>query len=944
MNYSMKQPIGILSLAIILSIGFQTTTQCQIVWTEPAFPTVDDQVTLFYNSALGNGELQGVVPVYIHTGVITSNSTGPSDWQNVQTAWGTADPMAVMNPEGSGIHTFDFNGLTLAEYYQLDADETVESLAMVFRNSNGTLVGRNADGSDIFYEVSTGSFSTSIMTPDNGYAVLNINESFTISGQASESCQLSLLINGNEVISETGTSLEYDFTSSVGGQFNIELQGELDGQIASDFASLVVLPAEATTGWPPAGSEDGIHHPTSTSAFLQLHAPGKDFVFVVGDFNDWQLSYDYLMTQTPDGNKHWIELEGLEADVEYRFHYHIMPDDMRIADPYSELVLDPWNDGWIPSETYPDLLPFPSMLTENTPVSVMHPGAPEFEWSDESFERPSKESLVIYELLVRDFTEERNYQTILDTLDYLDRLGINAIELMPINEFNGNDSWGYNPTFYMALDKAYGTKEAFKQLVNACHERGIAVILDVVLNHADYPNPMLKMYWNSETFQPASNNPWFNEVSPSPETWFFDWNHDSPATKYFMKRTLEYWVDEYHIDGYRLDFSKGMTQTPGNVWGYDQARINLLNEYAQHLWQEQSDTYMILEHWVDLSENQSLVNSGFMVWANVTHDYSEATMGYASDFGWASYQNQSMSNPGVISYPESHDEERLMYKALQYGNGDGDYQITDLETALDRMEAIQCFNLLLPGPKMLWQFEELGYDYSINTCSDGVTISDDCRTVAKPVRWDYRDDPSRYRIHEVIAGLCALKMNYPDPFQTTNYNWDVGGYGKRLHLNGSEMNAVVVANFRVTDLSMIPGFQHTGTWYDYFTGESFNVSDVGAFMNFAPGEYHVFVDQAIDFPDPSTVVESIDQHQLSSIYPNPSSGSAVWEIQMDPNAPLVLYDMQGRNVSNQITYLRDTSNKKFILDLKGLNDGFYVVQTLVNQEYVTERIQLFSNR
>ena len=64
---------------------------------------------------------------------------------------------------------------------------------------------------------------------------------------------------------------------------------------------------------------------------------------------------------------------------------------------------------------------------------------------------------------------------------------------MPVNEFNGNDSWGYNPTFYLALDKAYGDKSTFKQLVNACHERGIAVLLlDVVLNHADYPNPFLK--------------------------------------------------------------------------------------------------------------------------------------------------------------------------------------------------------------------------------------------------------------------------------------------------------------------------------------------------------------------------------------------------------------------------------------------------------------------
>ena len=915
----------------------------QVVWTEPAFPTVNDQVTLYYNSALGNGELQGVIPVYIHTGVITSNSSGPGDWQNVQTAWGTTDPLALLNPEGNSIHSFDFNGLTISEYYQLDEGETVESLAMVFRNSTGSLVGRNADGSDIFYEVSSGSFSTSLQTPDNGYAVLNLGDQYTILGNASEYCNLNLEINGEIVATISGTSISYDFQATDAGQFNIVLLGTTPTGLTSDEASITVLPETPITGWPPAGSEDGIHYPSITSAFLQLHAPGKEFVFVVGDFNDWQLSFDYLMTQTPDGNKHWIEIDSLESGNQYRFHYHIMPDNMRVADPYTELVLDPWNDQWIPESTYPNMLAFPNMLTENTPVSVLQAGAPSFDWTDQDFERPNKSSLIIYELLVRDFTDERNYQSILDTLDYLDRLGINAIEFMPINEFNGNDSWGYNPTFYLALDKAYGDKSTFKELVNACHERGIAVLLDVALNHADYPNPFLKMYWNTSSFQPAANNPWFNDVSPSPETWFFDWNHNSPATKYFMKRALRYWVDEYHIDGYRLDFSKGMTQTPGNAWSYDQARINLLNEYANHLWQDESDLYMILEHWVDLSENQTLVNDGFMVWANVTHDYNEASMGYPSDFGWASYQNQSMSNPGVLSYPESHDEERLMYKALQFGNGEDDYQVTNLNTALARQEAIQCFNILLPGPKMIWQFEELGYDYSINTCSDGVTISEDCRTAAKPVRWDYRDNPNRYHIHEVIAALCRLKIDYPDPFQSNNFNWDVGGYGKRLHLNGSDMDAVVVANFRVSELSMIPGFQHTGLWYDYLTGEPVEVTDVSAFMTFAPGEYHVYVDQPVNFPAAMTEITNTELNGV--VYPNPNSGTFVIEFPEAVNVnTLQIFDLNGREVTPFCSANILHGGKVIQFVNNSLYAGVYALRILSDNQQFNARVVISNNR
>ena len=851
----------------------------QIVWTEPAFPTQDDQVTLYYDANLGTGQLVGVIPVYIHTGVITSASTGPSDWQHVQTSWGVADPVAVMNPEGNGVHSFDFGGQTLAEFYGPNAGEQIESLAMVFRNVTGSLEGKNADGSDIFYAISDGSFTASLLTPEGGTALLNAGEALEVQGLASEPASLSLTVDGTEVAASDGTSIAYTFEATESGSYALALEAVNGaGATATAQATVHVMPETPPSAPAPAGSVDGITYLSDTSVRLQLYAPYKEFVFVVGDFTGWELDLAYLMNQTPDGSRYWIDIEGLTPGEEYRFQYHILPDDIRVADAYSEKVLDPWNDGWIPETTYPDLIPFPAQLTSNEPVSVLQTGQPEFDWTDNGFERPAKEQLIIYELLVRDFTEERTYNAILDTLDYLEDLGINAIEFMPVMEFNGNDSWGYNPTFYCALDKAYGTPEAFKTLVDACHNRGIAVILDIVFNHADLPNPFLKMYW--ENGAPAPNNPWFNVEAPHALNWFFDFNHESGATKEFTKRVLDYWVEEYHADGYRLDFTQGMSQTPNGTGAYDQSRINLLLDYGNHVWNQDDGVYMILEHWCDANEETVLTNNGFMVWSNSTHDYQEAAMGYPSNLSWANYQSHGFTQMGAVSYPESHDEERLMYKNLNFAASTGDYDAGDLETALSRMEAIQCFNLPLPGPKMLWQFTELGYDYSINTCSDGVSIADACRVEAKPVRWDYRDNPQRYNIHRVIAGLAHLKRNYPT-FSSTDFNWDVGGMGKRLLLYHPEMDAVVNANFNTAPIDMVPGFSHTGTWYDYFTGEAIEVTDIFAAQTFAPGEYHVYLDEPVECPVQLVGVSEVDGAlEPLAVWPVPAADQLQYRLQL----------------------------------------------------------------
>ena len=187
---------------------------------------------------------------------------------------------------------------------------------------------------------------------------------------------------------------------------------------------------------------------------------------------------------------------------------------LEIGDPYAELVLDPWNDQYIPQSHYPGMPAFPSAHA-NWHTSAFRTDNPYFLWTDGDFQRPSSDRLVIYETLVRDFDEAQTFQDLINQLDYLEYMGFNAIELMPVNEFEGNLSWGYNPNFRFAVDKFYGTAAKLKELVNKCHERGIAVIVDIVPNHSFGTDPLVRLYQDADG-SAANDNPWFNKIAKHP--------------------------------------------------------------------------------------------------------------------------------------------------------------------------------------------------------------------------------------------------------------------------------------------------------------------------------------------------------------------------------------------------------------------------------------------
>ncbi|HFB61368.1 MAG TPA: T9SS type A sorting domain-containing protein, partial [Bacteroidetes bacterium] len=347
-----------------------------------------------------------------------------------------------------------------------------------------------------------------------------------------------------------------------------------------------------------------------------------------------------------------------------------------------------------------------------------------------------------------------------------------------------------------------------------------------------------------------------------------------------------------------------------------------------HIWSYKKDAYVILEHFTENSEEKILTAAGMSVWGNSNYNYNQATMGYTngSDFSWISYKSRGFSNPaGVMGYMESHDEERLMFKNEQYGNASGSYNVKSIPTALKRMEEAGLFFFTIPGPKMIWQFGELGYDISINQCENG-TLNDGCRTSPKPILWDYYNNADRKHLYGVWSALIHLKETEP-VFKTTDFTLDVGGATKRIQLNSTDMDVTILGNFNVTRQNITPYFQKTGWWYEYFTGDSVNVTNTEAQITLDPGEYRFYTTKRLKRPD---FILGVSQNEAPdaaalSVYPNPTTAEVniKWDMQKKTEGNITLFDLTGRAV--QILY--NGEFKKGInhlhFNLPGLNKGLY---------------------
>lgn len=794
--------------------------------------------------------------------------------------------------------------------------------------------------------IPVGRFQMTLTNPTAGStSVVNSGTAVNITATGSLPAFFELKANGTTVHTTTTASTAFSYNYTVSGDAQMELIGKDAADptaVQSKTFGFLITPVVQSAPIPSYMRQGITYDPADpTKVGLALYAPLKNYVHVIGSFNNWTLSSNYLMKKdTTNPDLYWLEVTGLIPQQVYTFQYRTN-DGVKVADPYSTLVLSPDDDPYISASIYPNLPAYPA--GQKFDVSVVQTAKPAYNWQVTNFAKPAKDNLIVYEVLLRDFTEEKSWQSLIDKLSYIKSLNVNAIELMPIMEFDGNNSWGYNPGFHAALDKAYGTPEKFKEFVDICHQNGLAVILDIALNHATGRSPLERLWMidSGNGYGPvAANNPYFNQSARHSYSVFYDFNHAKPETRYYVNRVLEQWISEYKIDGFRWDLTKGFTQncTDSNescTNSYQQDRVDVLKLYSDYQWSHDPTSYIIFEHLGTDAEEQQWANyrinegKGVIMWDKLTDPYNQNTMGFAtnSNFNRVDFENHGFAERRNVSYAESHDEERIMFKNLNFGNASGSYDVQSLSTGLMRQRALGAVLLTVPGPKMIWQFGELGYDFSINRCENG-SISNDCRTSPKPVAFtlNYHNVTNRKAVYDTWAKILQIRLTN-EVFNTKTFTVESGNLMPRIFIWNDNLpasslkNVVILANFTLTSQNIVPDFPYAGNWYNLMTNATISVSDTAAPITIEAGGFRIFGNQSALATDEVVGRENKVSLKLTS---NPvQNGVATLRFSNAKNGVFTLYDLSGKALKS-IKVKKETGEEN--ISVSDLKAGIYLIQ------------------
>ena len=917
-------------LFILLSqIAFSQVPSGQ--WIVSPYPFSESSEITLTVSGISTGNMSGVSEVYLWTWYTKDDGSSTNSDSNWNGQWSNSNVAMKMVNNNDGSFSYTFRPTELYD------DAGIDRIGVLAKAKDGTGDKKTQD-----HYIDVGIFSFDLLEPENSYIIIESGGNQKVIAETDINVDFTLF-EGSNIINEKKSSNNFNYMIQnivENTSYSLKARDLVSGDEIIRSFDVVIKPDVSYVEVPYNNLKDGANYIDNGNVVLVFYAPGKEFVNINGSFVEWKKENSYLMNYDPVLKRFWYEIENLDINKLYSYQY-IVDGVISIADPYSELILDSNQDSYIclTQDCGFDNLPsYP--LSNNHAASVLDLER-SFNWEDQNFIKPKKEELIIYELLVRDFDEGKSFRSVIERLDYIQGLGINAIELMPINEFDGNESWGYNPSFHMAIDKAYGSPKELKKLVNECHKRGIAVILDVVYNHATGQNPYFRL-WNSKPNaydgEPTNENPMF-QISPVTESYlnyFNDINHDFSYVRDYLKRINSYLISEYHIDGFRFDLTKGFTNE-NIAENYISSRVEYLKMIADDVRGIDENSYIIFEHFQGFEE-KIFSDYGILTWGEENYNYNEATMGYTSDFSGISYKKRGFKNPTLVGFMESHDKERLMYKNLEYGNSSGSYNIKHFDNAINRMKAAGALFFTVPGPKMIWQFGELGYDISINKCPDG-SIEEDCRLSNKESAFKLNMNKSvkRAQIYDVWSRIISLR-NTENIFHSSEFNLNLSSDLKTIKLYSNESDqeiseVVVIVNFGMKSSQITTEMLPEGDLYDIYYNNL--VIDRNTLLDspLQPGEFMIIANGKTRLEDDLSLTLNLESssHQILNIYPNPTQNILNIVFPSRERYDLFFFDSNGRLVDN--TKHEGIALKK---DITNYNKGFYyvIIQSESNTSYV----------
>lgn len=514
--------------------------------------------------------------------------------------------------------------------------------------------------------------------------------------------------------------------------------------------------------------------PTAKPILFELLAPYNESVALLGSWNNWE-----AIPMKKNKRGIWqTKVKLTDGEYEYKFQvisksYFAAGETKTVADPKAiHHTLD---------------------NHENSVVRIVNGQrvTTTYQWQHDDKPLPGNTQLIIYEMHVGDFRggagddsdQPGTFERVIEKLDYLADLGINAIELMPVNEFPGHHSWGYSLRSIYAVENSYGTPDELAHFVDECHARGIRVIHDSVYNHMEAEAPLTQIdfsYWFYE------QNPDESSLQFGPK---FNYEHYDENLKTFPARdhvrdAMLSWINIFHMDGIRFDCTRALKY-------YD--LLGWLNQEA-HNAQGLKPFYTIAEH---IPQDATIAGpSGPMdaAWHdNFYRQINASTIGTFFDsrdplntdelLRLMDVHKDGFASPfNTIHYLSNHDQERTMYLIGTAAN-------TFDDKAFQRAKLGATLLLTSPGIPMLWMGEELGQatDKSLDP---------------RPVPWELLNQERNQGLFNHYKNLINLRKSqsalYSENFEPVLNDPGRGLMGyKRWNNEGGVV--VVVANLAHSD-------------------------------------------------------------------------------------------------------------------------------------------------